>query len=319
MIRKLSVFVIMMTFLLTANCAFCGANGEDLGGGSDEMLVMKKDTPAAVTAPAGITETAAPAAATLTAIPAITTTAKPAAAVKTLKKSTPAVKKSKSSAVKNTPAEVSPEQKKINSLVLQVKEKQSGRKAMMSDIVIKTSYVGAGAAGQEVKGRVYIKKKDKFKVHYTEPTEQFLISNGKWMWVYTPNLKQVIKQAAADAALDTNFYIEIENSIEYFVNNSRTKMEETDSVYTLVMIPKDRKKLDFDEITVKIEKAGLVPGYMSMKYDGSLSEVTFFNVKNYTAEEAAAVDGLLDTNFEFKTPDGVEEIEASALIDAATE
>lgn len=324
MIRKLYVFIAIIVFLFAANCAFCGANGEDIGTGSDEVLVMKKDTPTAVTAAAAVTITANPADISATASAAVTATAKPetatakpAATVKQIKKSAPAVKKKTAS--KKATEVISPEQQKVNSLVAEVKAKQSARKAMLCDIIIKTSYVGTGASGQEVKGKVSIKKKDKFKVQYTEPTEQFLISNGKFMWVYTPNLKQVIKQNAADAALDTNFYIEIENSIEYFVKNSKTRMEENDLVYTLVMVPKDRKKLDFDEITVSIEKTNLVPEYMSMKYDGSLSEVTFLNVKNYTAEEAALVPELSDANFEFKTPEGVEEIEASALMNAATE
>jgi len=335
MFRKLSVFIIFTAFVLTAGRAFCGTNGDDAGG-SDEVLVMKKDTPTAVTAAAEVTGTAAititasPMAVTPSAVPAGTAvavtktakTGKTSAKSKHSKKSKiPVVKVPKNTAaVKMTPEEITPEQQKINTLVAQVKDKQSGRKGMLCDITIKTSYAGAAAAAaQEVKGRVGIKKKDKFRVHYTEPTEQFLISNSKTMWVYTPGLKQVIKQAAKDAALDTNFYIEIENSIEYFVNNSKTTLEETDTEYVLTMIPRDRKKLDFEEIKVKIFKADLVPEYMSMKYDGSVSEVTFSNVKNYTAEEAALVDELSDKNFEFKTPEGVEEIEASALLDAATQ
>ena len=325
MIRKLSVFIMLTALLLTANRAFCVSNGDDAGG-SDEVLVMKKDTPTAVTAaaavisPSALTVSVSPSAVTEAAAPAVTRTAKPAAKPKRAKKSRiPVVKVPKTAAVKMTPEPVTAEQQKINTLVAQVKDRQSGRKGMLCDIVIKSYAAGAAAGAQEVKGRVGIKKKDKFKVHYTDPTEQFLVSNGKTMWVYTPGLKQVIKQAAKDAALDTNFYIEIENSIEYFVNNSRTTLEETETEYILTMIPKDRKKLDFEEITVKIQKADLVPEYMSMKYEGSVSEVTFLNVKNYTAEEAALVDELSDKNFEFKTPDGVEEIEASALIDAATE
>lgn len=188
---------------------------------------------------------------------------------------------------------------------------------MTCDIVIKTSYTGADSP-QEVKGSVMIKKKDKFRVHYTEPTEQIMVSNGKTLWVYTPGLKQVIKQAVKDANLNTDFYVEIENSIEYFVNNSKTTMAEDDKTYTLTMSPRDKKTLDFDEISVRIEKAGLIPEYMSMKYEGSLMEVVFSNIVNYSADEAASAENLKDKEFEFKTPAGVDEIEASSLIDAAT-
>jgi chaperone LolA len=316
--RKSATVIIFLAFLLSANCAFCGANGSEVGGGSDEVIVMKKDAPAAVTSAAAVTFTAVPAVVSATAAPSVTVTAKPAKSPKPSatpkKKSTPAAEQAKTPAV-----EVSPEQKEINELVAKVKEKQAGRKAMICDISIKTSALGAASSAQEVLGTVSMKKKDKFKVHYTRPTEQFLISNAKWMWVYTPGMKQVIKQAAKDAALDTNFYIEIENSIEYFVNNSRTRKEESDSAYTLIMVPRDKKNLNFDEITVRIEKSGLVPEYMSMKYEGAMTEVAFSNVKNYTAAEAAEVPELSDANFEFKAPEGVDEIEASALMDAATQ
>lgn len=310
MLKKISVFTMLTAFILTANCAYCGVNGDNINTSSDEVIVIKKDTPTAVTQPSTVTVTASPSAVTAAAEPAITKTAKPAATP--LKKATAVVKSVK------TPAAVSPEQQKINSLVADVKAKQAGRKAMMCDIVIKTSYAGT-MGGQEVKGKVYIKKKDKFKVHYTEPTEQFLISNGVTMWVYTPGLKQVIKQAAKDAAFDTNFYIEIENSIEFFVKNSKTVMEENDTTYTLLMTPKDRKKLDFEEISVKIRKEGLVPEFIGMKYDGSLSEVVFSNVQNFTAAETAAVAELSNANFEFKTPEGVEEIDAADLMNSAME
>jgi chaperone LolA len=333
MLKKAHIFVILIMFAFSVCPVFCRAGGDD--SGSDEVISLTKQapSPSAVTMSASAaTGTAAPAAAAVSSTASITSTAEPAATTQQVtgtavpeKAETPAVKKTKTGRKKTTKvkktaepeATVSPEQQKIKDLVAQVKNKQSGRKAMTCDIVIKTSY-GSSGAPQEVRGTVVIKKKDKFKVHYTQPTEQFLVSNGKKLWVYTPGLKQVIVQASKDAALDTNFYIEIENSIEYFVNNSRTTLVEDDKIYTLTMVPVDKKKLDFDEISVKIQKDGLIPQYMSMKFEGSLMEVLFSNIVNYSPDEAEKSEDLANRNFDFITPAGVEEIEASSLIDAAT-
>ncbi len=208
--------------------------------------------------------------------------------------------------------EVISEKTKISVLLQKIKEKQKTRKAMETDILIKSSYPGSGAA-REIKGDVLIKKKDKFRVHYTTPNEQYLISDGKTLWIYTPALNQVIKQAADTAELNTNFYIEIENSMEYFVKNSRTQLNETGDTYEFIMRPEDRKTLDFDKITVKIDKKTLVPEYMSMEFDGTLMEVYFSGVKNYSAKEAGKTEKFADSNFIFKTPEGAQEIEASSF------
>src|SRR6056297_1324096 len=190
--------------------------------------------------------------------------------------------------------EVISEKTKISVLLQKIKEKQKNRKAMETDILIKSSYPGSGAA-QEIKGDVLIKKKDKFRVHYTTPNEQYLISDGETLWVYTPALNQVIKQAADAAELNTNFYIEIENSMEYFVKNSRTQLNETGNAYEFIMRPDDRKKLDFDKIKVKIDKKTFAPEYMSMGFDGTLMEVYFSGVKNYSAKEAGKTEKFRDS------------------------
>ncbi len=297
--------------MLSCGCVLGGADAGNAEVFNDEIVPVESPAGPGLISPSAqaVTSPAEPVLKQQEEPAKVTPAAKPAAV------KSPVVKVTASKTPKKTQsAPKTEQQKKIDSLVARVKEKQSARKAMMCDIVIKTSM--AGTAQPEVKGNVAMRKKDRFRVHYTEPTVQYLISDGKTMWVYTPDLKQVIKQSAADASLDTNFYIEIENSIEYFVNNSAVKMTEDEAHYTLKMVPKDRKKLNFEEITVKIEKKELTPYSMSMKYDGTLMEVIFSNIRNFTAEQAAAEPGLSDAEFTFKTPEGVQEIDASELMGA---
>src|SRR6058998_2241067 len=49
------------------------------------------------------------------------------------------------------------------------------------------------------KGTVYLKKGGKLRWEYTEPTTQEIVSDGKKLWVYTPQLNQVNVGDAPDA------------------------------------------------------------------------------------------------------------------------
>jgi len=49
------------------------------------------------------------------------------------------------------------------------------------------------------KGAVYLKKGGKLRWEYTEPTRQEIVSDGKKLWVYTPQLNQVNVGDAPDA------------------------------------------------------------------------------------------------------------------------
>ena len=55
--------------------------------------------------------------------------------------------------------------------------------------------------GQDIKaeGTVYLKKGGKMRWDYRSPSPQQIVSDGKWLWVYTPELNQVNKGAAPKA------------------------------------------------------------------------------------------------------------------------
>jgi len=203
------------------------------------------------------------------------------------------------------------DKERISFVLSKLKETQKGRVAMYANVVLKTYY--GQQPPQVVKGNIIIKKNEKFKIHYIEPTEQFLISNGKVIWIYTPELKQVIKQNAEDSQMGTNFYIELESSIEYYVNQSKTYISEDEKSYMLIMYPKDKKAVNFDKMVVKINKEKIVPEYMGMLYQGVVTRVFFYNVRNYTAQQVTNIKELNDSSFEFVVPEGVEEIDASLL------
>src|SRR3989442_7267173 len=48
-------------------------------------------------------------------------------------------------------------------------------------------------------GTVYLKKGGKLRGEYTEPTQQVIVSDGKTIWLYTPQLNQVNTGPAPEA------------------------------------------------------------------------------------------------------------------------
>lgn len=204
----------------------------------------------------------------------------------------------------------------VDSLIDRMNETKADKIATKASLTIKTIY--AGASPQVVKGTAVIKKKDKFNIHYTEPQEQMIISNGKTIWVYTPAMQQVIKQTVESANVDAKLYTDMGNSIAYFARNSKTTMAEDDVNYNLVMVPVKDKGIMYDEITARIDKKTLDPVFMGLKYEGAATEVTFADTVNYTEAQAETVPELLNKNFTFTAPEGVEVIEAEELMQGLT-
>src|ERR1035437_2667108 len=204
----------------------------------------------------------------------------------------------------------------VDALIDRMNEAQADKAATKADMMIKTIY--SGASPQIVKGTAVIKKKDKFRVHYTEPQEQFIISNGKTIWVYTPAMQQVIQQTVKSANVDVKLYTDMGNSIAHFARHSKAALTEDDMSYNLVMLPEKDKNIMYDEITARIDKKTLVPVFMGFKYEGAATEVTFTDIVNYTEAEAKNAPELADKNFTFIKPADVEEIEAADLMQGLT-
>jgi outer membrane lipoprotein carrier protein len=206
----------------------------------------------------------------------------------------------------------------LTKLVDDIKAADKNFYATKTNITLKTTYTQAQASGaaqapQVAKGAEIIEKKDKFRVHYTEPTEQIMVSDGKTIWIYTPELKQVMKQSMEGADMNAKVFTDMGNSIARYVKNSKTTLTSDDNTYSLDMVPLKDSGLNYEEVTAKIDKKSMEPVYLSMKYDGALMEVTFEDTVNYTKAQAAKEPSLSSKNFSFKAPEGTEEIDAASL------
>ncbi|MCX7919766.1 MAG: outer membrane lipoprotein carrier protein LolA [bacterium] len=50
-------------------------------------------------------------------------------------------------------------------------------------------------------GTLFYQTPDKLRIHYTKPTEQIIVYDGKYLWIYTAELKQVTKQNLQSVSL----------------------------------------------------------------------------------------------------------------------
>lgn len=286
--KKLVFFSVLVLVCVTAVLAMASA-GNNGGSKEDEVLAIKTAVPTATA-----TSTFTP---TVTSTATVTPTATPK----------PTAVKTKKPTAKATPPD------EVSRLIARIRDAQKNRAGMKANLVMTTKYAGTGQVN-EVTGSVAIRKPDKFRVKYVKPQEQVFVSNGKTLWVYTPALNQVIKQDIKKANLDTHFYIEFETSIDYYAKQSKNVLSETDTQYVITMKPKS-EETGYEEITAKVDKKTLTLVSMTMKYEGMEVEVKFTDITGFTIDEVGKQAELKNAAFEFKVPEGAEEIEASNMIE----
>jgi outer membrane lipoprotein carrier protein len=74
-----------------------------------------------------------------------------------------------------------------------------GRMTDLKAEISQTSYNKSLNQTIPAAGTVYLKKGGKLRWEYTEPTRQVIVSDGKTIWLYTPQLNQVNTGAAPEA------------------------------------------------------------------------------------------------------------------------
>lgn len=151
---------------------------------------------------------------------------------------------------------------------------------------------------QKAVGVVYFKKKGKMYWEYKEPTQQKVISNGKKMWLYQPDINQV--QEFNYNSLETN---KAQNS---FLNGIGKLSDEFEIEYSgqiikgnfLLDLKSKEKETTFKKIKMYVdtENFNIVKTITTDAY-GNTNSITFENIKFNT--------GVDDDFFVFKVPEGV--------------
>ena len=152
----------------------------------------------------------------------------------------------------------------------------------------------------DAKGVVYLKKGGKLRWEYAEPTKQEIVSDGKTIWIYTPQLSQVNTGAAPEALSGPagSFLSGLGKLRQHFnvrfLNPAQPK--DADGNVVLDLTPKQplptlaRLVLSLDAKTYDVRKA--------VVYD------QFENTVTMTFTKVAVNTGLPDKLFVFTPPAG---------------
>lgn len=311
--KNTAILLVVLSVFLAVSCA---VNKETvkIQETKVEKADVKEPETKAPTATFTATETNTPKPAA-TAVPTAAATKEPVKAQEV--KAEPTAVKKETPETEAKPKATLTDTEKTNALIEKIRKSQESRTALSAGLIIDT-VDGASGGAQQIEATVIIKKKDKFIVKYTKPAEQLLVSDGKTLWVYTPQLEQAIKQKIEDANLNMNFYVEMETSLGYYSKLSDVKSTEDEKNHIISMKPKKKGTVPFDTMEAGFSKETLLPSYMNAKSEGMDIKVKFINAKAYSEKQAAANPDMDDINFIFRPPQGTEVIEGSELLKGST-
>lgn len=190
----------------------------------------------------------------------------------------------------------------VDEIINNVKQKEKETDNLTSDIV-ETISTKDTKTSQTLEGKLILKKPNKFYLEFTKPMIQKVISDGKTIWIYIPEMKQVMKQQVTgqDATNDPilavgKIFETLQKSYDIVLEGSE-KVEGEDT-YLLSFTPKIGNE-NLPKMKTCISKNTWLPVKTDiMEMTGSNISIVFKNLKINTN-----VDSKL---FEFKPPKDVE-------------
>ncbi len=145
-------------------------------------------------------------------------------------------------------------------------------------------------------GRVFFKKPGKMRWQYAGENKDELVSNGKTVWFFQPDLNQALEKKvdASMSGISTDFLSGVGNLKRDF--NVSLAGEKADA-YRLVLTPK-QTLANVKRISITLDRrAGIIVKTSVEDPLGTITEVGFKNVK--------LNDSIRDSFFEFGAPKGV--------------
>ncbi|MFQ5737307.1 MAG: outer membrane lipoprotein carrier protein LolA, partial [Thermodesulfobacteriota bacterium] len=143
--------------------------------------------------------------------------------------------------------------------------------------------------------KVYLKKPGKMRWDYREPVKDEIVSNGKTVWVYQPDLNQVISRPADAAAsgIATDFLSGIGDLEKDF--DIRLAAQDTET-WTLELTPRTPQP-NLKKLLMDVDKKSML-AVKTRVFDhfGNETQVSFNDIKINNA--------LTDLMFEFIPPEG---------------
>ncbi|WP_349617127.1 outer membrane lipoprotein chaperone LolA [Azotobacter salinestris] len=157
---------------------------------------------------------------------------------------------------------------------------------------------GSGTQLQETSGEMALKRPGLFRWHTDAPQEQLLVSNGKTVWLYDPDLEQVTIRSL-DQRLTHTPALLLSGDISKIGENFEITHKEAGGVVDFILKPKAKDTL-FDNLRLSFRE-GVVNDMQLIDGVGQRTNILFFGVK---------MNQSLDTaQFDFKVPEGTDVIQ----------
>ncbi len=156
---------------------------------------------------------------------------------------------------------------------------------------------GTGTQLQETSGELALKRPGQFRWHTDEPMEQLLVSDGKKVWLYDPDLEQVTIQTL-DQRLTHTPALLLSGDVSTISENFEVSYQEAGEVIDFTLRPKAKDTL-FDNLRLSF-RSGLINDMQMIDGVGQRTNILFNGVR---VNEPLAAD-----LFTFEIPEGTDVI-----------
>lgn len=156
----------------------------------------------------------------------------------------------------------------------------------------------SGTQLQEAAGEMVLQRPGLFRWHTNPPLEQLLVSNGKKIWLYDPDLMQVTVQKM-DQRLTHTPALLLSGDVSKISENFSISYKEGGPVVDFVLTPTAKDTL-FDTLRLSFRN-GVINDMQLLDAVGQRTNILFMNVK---VNEPVSAD-----QFVFDAPEGIDVIE----------
>lgn len=157
---------------------------------------------------------------------------------------------------------------------------------------------GSGTQLQETAGELALKRPGLFRWHTDQPMEQLLVSDGKQVWLYDPDLEQVTIQSL-DQRLTHTPALLLSGDVSQIRENFEITFKEGGNVVDFILKPKAKDTL-FDSLRLSFRN-GVLNDMQLIDSIGQRTNILFMSVKMNQP--------LDDKQFRFEIPEGADVIQ----------
>ncbi|MEM7008584.1 MAG: outer membrane lipoprotein chaperone LolA [Thermodesulfobacteriota bacterium] len=175
-------------------------------------------------------------------------------------------------------------------------------------VFIQESEVKALDKVQTAQGEVWFKKPGKMRWNYNTPNMDQIVSDGKTLWFYDEEEKQVIEtplNQVSETESTTTLLSGLGNLQELFkASFSTSENLDANGSYLLDLVPKNDE--EYNKVTISVGKQDMMVNTIYL-YDA------FGNLTTMKLEDVKLDSDVSDSLFVFKAPEGTEVVKPPSL------